>query len=60
MISFNDWLENVVQFREKDQFILVQTYVRVIYYILIVILVMCVDDYRSYALRTGFLVGLRT
>ena len=60
MISFNDWLEKIVQFRGKDQFILVQTCVCVIYYILIVIHIMCVDDYGSYALRTSFLVGLRT
>ena len=45
MISFNDWLEKIVQFRGKDQFVLVQTFVLVIYYILIVILVMCVNDY---------------
>ena len=30
VISFNDWVENVVQLRGKDQFLLVQTYVRVI------------------------------
>ena len=60
MISFNDWLEKVVQFRGKYQFILVQTCVRVIYYILIVILVMCLDNYELCALRTRFLFGFRT
>ena len=60
MISFNDWLEKIVQFRGENSFILVQTCVRVIWYILIVILVMCVDDYGSYALRTSFFIGLRT